>query len=420
MSRVAPVAPIVATERIAVSHRRKRNPRDPVRIGILVALAGAAVAAGTTFAVHLSTPPHGAAAVRSRPHTVLASGGHASRAASRGAAGAPAALRVLSVSPDSADPLTPANPVRVVFSAPLAATSPLPTFSPPVAGSWQAAGGGALVFTPAYPFSPDTEEALQIPAGTSGVRSASGGLLAAPATAVFQAGGQTTLRLEQLLAQLGYLPLTENGGPGAGGTVAASYTQGHADATPPGSVLTWQNGYPSALTSQWQPGQPNVILTGALMAFQMDNGLPMTGTVTSALWQALLAAAAEGSDNPNGYSFALVSKAQPETITVWHDGRVVVHGLANTGTAVTPTPDGTFPVYLRNRRQVMRGLMPNGEPYADRVQYVSFFHGNYAVHSMKRPSYGSPQSLGCVELPLSEARQVWPYLTYGTLVTIIG
>jgi lipoprotein-anchoring transpeptidase ErfK/SrfK len=68
----------------------------------------------------------------------------------------------------------------------------------------------------------------------------------------------------------------------------------------------------------------------------------------------------------------------------------------------------------------MRGLMPDGKPYADPVQFVSFFHGDYAVHSMQRPSYGSPQSLGCVELPLSEAREVWPYLTYGTLVTITG
>jgi hypothetical protein len=42
------------------------------------------------------------------------------------------------------------------------------------------------------------------------------------------------------------------------------------------------------------------------------------------------------------------------------------------------------------------------------------------VHSMDRASFGSPQSLGCVELPLTEARQVWPYLTYGTLVTVTG
>jgi hypothetical protein len=59
-----------------------------------------------------------------------------------------------------------------------------------------------------------------------------------------------------------------------------------------------------------------------------------------------------------------------------------------------------------------------GSTYADPVEFVSYFHGDYAVHSMNRPSYGWPQSLGCVELPFSVARQVWPYLTYGTLVTV--
>jgi hypothetical protein len=405
-------------------HRHRRRRQQQLKISMLIALACGTVAAGVTFAVQMSTASHRAAAARRYEHTGPAASG-------RRAAGPPASLRVLSITPgDSADPLTAADPVRVVFSAPLAPTSPLPAFSPAIPGSWHAAGGGALVFTPALAFSQDTEETLQIPAGPSGVRSVTGMLLTAPVTAVFQAGGQSTLRLEQLLAQLGYLPLTPNPAPDGDGTVVASYTRAHPAATAPSAgapsagapagVLTWQSGYPAALTSQWQPGKPGIILTGALMAFQKDNGLPMTGAVSGTAWQALLGAAAQGQDNPNGYSFALVTKGQPETITVWHDGKVVVRGLANTGAAVTPTPDGSFPVYLRNLSQVMRGLLPDGEPYADPVQYVSFFDGDYAVHSMDRASYGSPQSLGCVELPLGEAREVWPYLTYGTLITVTG
>jgi lipoprotein-anchoring transpeptidase ErfK/SrfK len=129
---------------------------------------------------------------------------------------------------------------------------------------------------------------------------------------------------------------------------------------------------------------------------------------------------ARGQRNPHGYTYALADQARPETLTVWHNGQVVVRSLASTGTAQTPTPDGTFPVYLRYRSQVMRGLMPDGSPYADPVQFVSYFHGNYAVHSMHRPSFGWPQSLGCVELPLNEARLVWPFLSYGSLVTVTG
>jgi peptidoglycan hydrolase-like protein with peptidoglycan-binding domain len=420
MSRVTLVAPIDATETMpdatfAGGRHRRGNPWvKKVGIGAGVAVACGVLAAGTTFAVKASTQPSQA--------TAMASGAHAGQTARMGA-GSAASLRVLSISPgNDADPVTAVNPVRLVFSAPLAPKSPMPAFSPPIAGHWHAAGGRTIVFTPAAPLDPTTEVTLQIPAGSSGLRSATGALLATPVTTVFQAGGQSTLRLEQLLAQLGYLPMTWTPqGAGAADAVAASYTKLRpADDAPAGGMLTWQSGYPAALTSQWQPGQPGVILAGALMAFQLNQGLPMTGTVSSGVWPALLNAAAEKEYNGNGYNFALVSKTLPETITVWHNGRVVVHGPANTGAADTPTPDGTFPVYLRRPAQVMRGLMPNGAPYADPVKFVSFFNGDYAVHSMDRPSYGSPQSLGCVELPLGEAQQVWPYLTYGTLVTITG
>lgn len=394
----------------------RRVAAQRVKVAILGAVTGAVLSAATTFAM-----THGTAGHR---ETTLASAAHVGRERA-----APAALRVLSISPgNSADPVTAADPVRVVFSAALAPGSPLPTLSPAVAGRWHAAGG-AVVFIPEAPLPPATELTLRIPAGSAGVRSAAGAVLATPATAVFQAGGWSTLRLEQLLAQLGYLPLTwapdnDPGLPAApgGGPVTVSYSQRRGAAGPAvtdtGGGFSWRGSYPSALTGLWRPGQPGVILTGALMAFQADHGLPMTGTITRRLWRALLRAAARGERNPHGYSYALADQARPETLTVWHDGRVVVRGLASTGTAVTPTVLGTFPVYLRNRFQVLRGLMPDGSRYADPVQFVSYFHGDYAVHSMSRPSFGWPQSLGCVELPLSVARQVWPYLSYGSLVTV--
>jgi lipoprotein-anchoring transpeptidase ErfK/SrfK len=382
---------------------------------VVVALSCGLLAAGTMFAVHL-----GLAAGRLNGP----SSGQSAGTASRGA-GALRTLQVLSVSPDnSADPLTPANPVRIVFSAPLTASSPLPTFSPALAGRWRSVGNNTVVFTPSAAVAPTTEETLLIPGGRSGEHSVTGLTLAASVSAVFQAGGWSNLRLEELLAQLGYLPMTWNpqGGSQPGGTVATSYMPGHTiAAVPADGVLSWQAGYPAALTSQWQPGRSGTILTGALMAFEANHGLPMTGNVTSGLWQAVLSAVERGQSNTNGYTFALVDKtAVPETITIWHNGRVVLHGVANTGAPATPTPDGTWPVYLRRPAQVMRGLYPDGKPYADPVQYVSFFNGDYAVHSMKRASYGTAQSLGCVELPLNEAKQAYPYLTYGSLVTVTG
>jgi hypothetical protein len=42
------------------------------------------------------------------------------------------------------------------------------------------------------------------------------------------------------------------------------------------------------------------------------------------------------------------------------------------------------------------------------------------VHYFPRGSYGWPQSLGCVELPYTQAQEAWPFLTYGSLVTVVG
>ena len=52
--------------------------------------------------------------------------------------------------------------------------------------------------------------------------------------------------------------------------------------------------------------------------------------------------------------------------------------------------------------------------------HVSYFNGGDAVHYFPRGGYGYNQSLGCVELPWRQAAWACPYLTYGSLVTVIG
>jgi lipoprotein-anchoring transpeptidase ErfK/SrfK len=136
------------------------------------------------------------------------------------------------------------------------------------------------------------------------------------------------------------------------------------------------------------------------------------------VWAGLLRAAETGAGNRHGYSYAIASQSIPETLTIWHDGRQVFSSAANTGISAAPTPVGTFPVYEKLPFQVMRGTNPDGSHYADPVQWVSYFEGGSAVHYIARGSYGYPQSLGCVELPYSAAAQAYPYLPYGTLVTV--
>ena len=327
---------------------------------------------------------------------------------------------VVSVTPTAhSQGVNGAAPVTVVFSAPLAADSPMPALTPAIDGSWQRVSPTTVQFVPARGFTEQTHVRLVIPAGPSGVRSSTGGLLAAQVVSKFWTGTYSTLRLEQLLAQLGYLPLTWM--PVTGNIpVASSNASGQLNAaySPPPGTFTWQPGYPPQLQNFWQPGQPNMIVTGAVMAFESDHGLTMDGDAGPGVWHALLAAVAADASNPHGYTYALASQASPETLTVWHNGQVILHTLVNTGIPAAPTTIGTAPVYLRYTFQIMKGTNPDGSKYADPVSWVSYFRSGEAVHYFPRGSYGFPQSLGCVELPYNQAHYVWPFMTYGTLVTV--
>ncbi|HSZ44469.1 MAG TPA: Ig-like domain-containing protein [Streptosporangiaceae bacterium] len=328
-------------------------------------------------------------------------------------------LKLTSASPaETATGVNGTTPIEVHFSAPVAADSAMPTVKPGIAGSWHGAGTSTLEFRPAAGFKQDTNVTVTIPAGTSGVRSASGGQLARAQQVSFRTGSYQTARLDQVLAQLGYLPLTwQATGSSAQPTSAAA--QLSAAYAPPQGKFTWDAGYPTTIRKFWHGGATSgLILSGAVMAFESNHGLARDGVAGQRVWAALLKAEADNQKNAHGYTYAVASEASPETLTIWHNGRVVLHSLTNTGIPQSPTTIGTSPVYLRYNSQVMRGTNPNGSKYAEQVYYVSYFRGSLAVHYDLRPSYGFPQSLGCVELPMNEAKQAFPYLTYGSLVTV--
>jgi Bacterial Ig-like domain/L,D-transpeptidase catalytic domain len=375
---------------------------------VLGTAAAAAMTAGVVFAVTQSPiqPAHAGSA--------------------SGARSASGAIRLTAISPSSqATGVDGADPIVVTFSGDISPKSAKPTITPSVPGSWTAQGS-SLIFVPTTPFQPSTTETVSVPAGRSGVRSADGGLLTTSVSSQFTTGPYSQAGLAVLLAQQGYLPLTwgpEHGGLAATGMQAedpaAETPQGIAYA-PPLGTFTWQTGYPSTLTDQWSPDQGNALLAGAVMAFESEHNMPIDGNLTPQVWQALFAAQQRGERNTNGYTYAVASKGSPETLTIWHNGQVVQQSLANTGIPVAPTVDGTFPVFERFRFTIMSGTNPDGSHYSDPVQYVAYFNGGDAVHYFPRGGYGWPQSLGCVELNLSDAQHAWPYLTYGSLVSVVS
>jgi hypothetical protein len=339
--------------------------------------------------------------------------GHSAQASATGSAAATHAaappLRVLSATPaDGTGRVNGANPITVTFNEPLPATASLPRLSPAVAGTWQRSGDEAI-FTPQDGYPAGTHVRVTVSAGDGGDRSGY--------SSAFVTGQYSTLRLQQILAQLGYLPMTWR--PTLGGvtpgSAAAQLTAAYAP--PPGS-FTWKGGYPSELHSFWQAGSANMLDNGAIAGFEADHGMQVNGDVSPAVWTALLKAAAANERDTHGYSYAIASEASPETLTIWHDGRQVFSSLANTGIPEAPTATGTFFVYEKLPFQVMQGTNPDGSTYSDPVEWVSYFNGGDAVHYFPRGSYGWQQSLGCVELPYTAADEAYPYLPYGTLVSV--
>ena len=339
----------------------------------------------------------------------------------------PGPFRVMSVTP--APGSSDANgslPVRVAFSAPPAARSPRPTLTPSVPGTWQIIGD-SMVFTPRTAFGPSTKITVSVAAGRSGVHSAAGLTLASPKTAVYTTETFSTLRLAEILAQLGYLPVTWEmpnmylqtesavnlAKTGLAGQFEAAYD-------PPTGTFILDHGYPASLASMFSPDLQNVVLRGAVMAFKSEHHISVNDAVNLALWMALFRAAMASQDNASGYTYAVADQVDPETLTIYHDGRVVLRSPANTGIPSAPTVNGTFPVYEKFLQTWMSGTNPDGSKYHDLVQYVSYFNGGDAVHYFARGAYGFQQSLGCVELPFTQAKEAYPYLTLGSLVTVTG
>ncbi len=397
-----------------------RRLRLPVALGAVVLAAGAFVLvthrAGASGARDASSSGRGtdvtASSLAPRPTTTTSP---------------PAPLSLLGESPAPGTTAAPATAaVELRFSAPVAKGSPMPRLSPSIAGSWRGAGTPTLVFQPSARLTPYEHVVVAVPAGSSGVRDAAGSSLSASVADGFTIAGASTLRLQQLLAELGYLPLAFDPAGSAATTAPSNALASEATTastvslTPRQGQFVWRfPDIPAQLAAAWQPGAWNSVTYGAVMAFEAAHGLGVDGEPGPLVWAALLQAVASRDSTTAPYDYILVTETGPETLYVWRDGAVIDQSLANTGVPGGTTALGTWPVYLRYSSTTMTGTNPNGSHYSDPgVPYVAYFNGSDAVHGFPRASYGFPQSDGCVELPIANAAVVFGTDPYGTLVTV--
>ncbi|GGJ03498.1 hypothetical protein GCM10010885_10960 [Alicyclobacillus cellulosilyticus] len=225
------------------------------------------------------------------------------------------------------------------------------------------------------------------------------------------------LRLQQALAELGYLPVSFTPSAPEPETAAA---QLRTIAAPLPGQFRWRYAnVPASLRRLWSPGEYSVMVQGAVMTFEASHGLAVDGLAGPLVWGALADDLAHQRQVRRPYAYVYVSLHLPQTLSLWEAGRWLDKSPANTGIPAAPTPQGTWPIYLRYRAQTMTGYTPDGTSYRDEgVPWVSYFYRGCAIHGFVRKEYGYPQSLGCVELPVAQAQAVWQHTTYGTLVTV--
>jgi peptidoglycan hydrolase-like protein with peptidoglycan-binding domain len=323
----------------------------------------------------------------------------------------PMPLSVVATTPTGTN-VAAGSTISVQFSTDLAPDSPMPTLSPPIPGQWVALSSWMLQYQTTGPLLPGASETITVPGGTDGVAGARGQRLAASVTQTFTVAQGSELRLQELLAELGYLPLTF--------TAAAPVTSPTQEGNDQQGTFSWRwPNQAAALTSLWTQGVRNVVTQGAIMNFESQHNLKTDGLAGPQVWTDLIADVQTGHGNALPYDYVLVSKALPQTATVFSNGVPVYSTLVNTGVAAAPTVSGTWPVFARYLVTTMKGTNPDGTKYADPgIPWVSYFHGGDALHGFIRGGYGYPQSVGCVEMPIAHAQVVYPLTPIGTLVSV--
>jgi peptidoglycan hydrolase-like protein with peptidoglycan-binding domain len=332
----------------------------------------------------------------------------------------PSRAPVMVTLPAAGSSVGPATKLYLTFSKPVDEVlgHERPQLSPATPGHWHKANSHALVFVPSGMGAAfGSHLRVQLPHSVS-VTGASGGALRTTSEVEWTVPPGSLLRLQQLLAQAGYLPLKWHASGRAVARTPSAEAQAAVDA--PAGDFSWRYGNtPHQLQALWSAGHENTITRGALMKFEDENGLTVDGLPGAAVWHKLIENAIAGKRLTSGYSYVYVHRAVPQTLTLWHNGHTVLNAAANTGISGAETEPGTFPVFEHLPETTMSGTNPDGSHYEDPgIKWVSYFNGGDALHNFDRASFGTPQSLGCVELPLAASAEIYPYTPIGTLVTI--
>jgi lipoprotein-anchoring transpeptidase ErfK/SrfK len=304
-----------------------------------------------------------------------------------------------------------ASTLRVRLSARPASFSPKPRLRPAVAGTW-VTRGRSEIFTPRSGLEPCRSYMLVVSAASTSVGHAP---LGRKRNIPLQVACPTTRGLQQTLARLDYLPYEAR---------SARHSAGRDDRASLAAFDAFDPS-PHALHARVHDAPPltygelDATTRGALMTFQSAHELAPTGEPSVATWKALYKANEHAQRDKDPYTFVTVTETIPETLEVHRGNHVALSTPVNTGVPGAETAQGIFPIVTRFESTTMVGTNPDGSKYSDPgVPWVNYFNGGDAVHGFPRGSYGTPQSNGCVELPIDTAETVYGMLQLGDIVEI--
>jgi len=305
------------------------------------------------------------------------------------------------------------KPLVVTLGAPPSATTPMPMLTPNDAGTWKVEND-SFVFRPASTLAPCAHYTLTVWARTA---STGYGPLGVKRTESLGVACPPTAALQQALARLGFLgaafrPAYLFHEPA--GALTRREAAVHAYRPPRGMLASVPAGAPRA-----HLGELEAITRGALTVYQEDRGLEASGEANGATWESLLYDMTHNRRDSHPYTWVTVSESLPETLRVHRGAHVAFTTPVNTGVPGAETQTGVFPIYARYVSTTMAGEDVDGEKYdVPDVPWVNYFNGGDAVHGYPRASYGFPQSNGCVELPIENARVVFGMLQLGDIVWV--
>ena len=231
--------------------------------------------------------------------------------------------------------LTPSAPIILTFSRPVAAVlaEARPVLEPHVSGTWHQPNDHTLVFQPSgLGFPLGRRVHLRLPAAVDVI---SGSDPARYKTLTWQVPRGSLLRLRQLLAETGYLPLDFR--PAAPVPLTA-VGQIRAAIEPPEGTFDWRFAKtPWKLRALWEKEADRAtMIRGAIMAYQSAHGMDPDGFPSMTVFRSLVRDVLAGRHAKGGYSYVFVTESSPEMLTLWHDGKVVLRTPVNTGISGPP------------------------------------------------------------------------------------